>query len=435
MEPDHNEILPVCKICQKEFKMFSGLLCHLTKIASCQAAYGDEYDKLKNISKQARTNKRKLDYATNHEKILEKQKKYDRDNALIISKKKNLHYVRNSSRLKEKGRVCYKENPKKKCQSVQSYKAKNQHQINKKEKDRIRHRRKLTRSRMTSADRIFVFKNDIRDGPNHVCQCCKRSLFLSGVKILSKEQVKSLEESCSDTLLSTVLNGKPLRIGLILCHNCFYIISKTQKMPRICEANGLSLDDIPPELKVTEFENQFFAKSLVFMKVKTLPSVPRMNAVYDRVINVPLTDEDIISTIEKLPRLPEKAKVIVQLKRKMELKSVEASIYVNPDKIRRAIEKLQSLDNRFYHKVSIDEHVMKQLEDHQSAEVFDEMMDDTDNVEGEIKQDNEVSVTDCSTSLIPRNMEADVVVNDKRNIPSSSPDNIINVAPGEGKSN
>ena len=390
MEQDYPNILPVCKICKKEFKMVSGLKRHLTRIEQCRTAYGEEYDQLQQLrSNQQKSNKRK-------------------------------YYVDHSEEIKDK---------------VKQYKAKNMPLILQKEKERINQKRVLSRSRMTSADRILKFKIDIKDGPNYVCQCCKRSLFLSGVKLLTNEQVKSLEESCSETLLSTVLNGMPLRKDLIMCHNCFYIVSKTQKMPRICEANGLRLDDIPPELKVNELENQFFAKSLVFMKIKTLPSVPRMNAVYDRVINVPLTDEDINSTIEKLPRLPEKAKVIVQLKRKMELKSVEASVYINPDKIRKAIEKLQSLENRFYHNVSIDEHVMKQLEVHPMAEPSDEEMDDKEIAESEKEHDKGVSLTDCSTSLIPRNMEADVVVNDKQHISITCPDSIIKVAPGEGKSN
>ena len=420
MESDHEDILPVCKICNKEFKMFSGLLTHLTRISSCKEAYGEEYDRLQSNSKQAKRNKRKLKYENDRDKHLEKQRKYDRDNAEIINKKK---------------RVRYKDNPEKKSKSVQLYRNKNRLKINEKDRNRKVQKRTQTRSRMTSADRILKFKNDIKDGPNYVCQCCKRSLFLSGVKLLSKKHVKSLEETCSDTLLSTVLNGKPLKQNLIMCHNCFFIVSKTQKMPRICEANGLQLDDIPPELKVGEIENQFFAKSLIFMKIKTLPCVPRMNAVFDRVINVPLTDDDIVSTVEKLPRLPEKAKVAIQLKRKMELKSVEASIYINPDKIRKAIQMLQSLENRFYHNVSIDESVLQQLEQIPKEQSLDEDMDENDIAENEEKHENLTSLTDCSTSLIPRNLAADVIVNDEQCIPMSSPDDAIRVAPGEGKFN
>ena len=51
--------------------MFSGLLTHLTRIDSCKTAYGKEYDRLQSISKQAKCDKRKLDYVKNREEILE----------------------------------------------------------------------------------------------------------------------------------------------------------------------------------------------------------------------------------------------------------------------------------------------------------------------------------------------------------------------------
>ena len=57
---------------------------------------------------------------------------------------------------------------------------------------------------------------------------------------------------------------------LMLCWNCYKIL-KTKKMPRINVSNGLYLDDIPEELKLTELEQQLIAKVNLFMKIKKLP--------------------------------------------------------------------------------------------------------------------------------------------------------------------
>ena len=48
-------------------------------------------------------------------------------------------------------------------------------------------------------------------------------------------------------------------------------------------------------------ENQLIAKNLLFMKLKKLPR-SRMGCMVDRVINVPLTDEQIVASVQTLPR-------------------------------------------------------------------------------------------------------------------------------------
>ena len=63
-------------------------------------------------------------------------------------------------------------------------------------------------------------------------------------------------------------------------------------MPSISVSNGLSVDPIPEELQITDLEEQFIARCLIFMKVVRLPK-SRMHAVKDRIINVPMTEDDI----------------------------------------------------------------------------------------------------------------------------------------------
>ena len=72
-------------------------------------------------------------------------------------------------------------------------------------------------------------------------------------------------------------------------------------MPLMCFKNGLEFSPIPECLKLHDLESQMLALDLVFIKVRQLPktNMPIMN---DRVINVPINDEDIAKSVQSLPR-------------------------------------------------------------------------------------------------------------------------------------
>ena len=99
-------------------------------------------------------------------------------------------------------------------------------------------------------------------------------------------------------------------------------------------ANGLSLVKIDDnDLNLTELENNLIAKKILFQKVFKLPKT-RMAAVKDKLVNIPLNDEDVINTIKNLPRTPTEAGLLeVKLKRKMEYKNYHQYEYISPDKI------------------------------------------------------------------------------------------------------
>ena len=87
--------------------------------------------------------------------------------------------------------------------------------------------------------------------------------------------------------------------NVILCHTCLRVI-KTKKVPSINITNGLQLENVPEELKLTQLEQQLIAKSLLFLKVKKLPTT-RMKANHDIIINVPVESQDVSKTLSKLP--------------------------------------------------------------------------------------------------------------------------------------
>ena len=76
----------------------------------------------------------------------------------------------------------------------------------------------------------------------------------------------------------------------------------------------------------------------------------RWTVLSDRIVNVPISDEDIINTVKLLPRTPTEARLIgVSLKRKQEYKSSHRRQLINPAKILRTLKLLKEAGNPYYH--------------------------------------------------------------------------------------
>jgi len=86
---------------------------------------------------------------------------------------------------------------------------------------------------------------------------------------------------------------------LRVCHNCLTSIKKS-KVPKLLVSNGLRLDQVPPELELTNLEHQLMARSLLFMKVKKL-LISGMKAMVDKVTTVPIEENTVSNTTSMLP--------------------------------------------------------------------------------------------------------------------------------------
>ena len=96
-------------------------------------------------------------------------------------------------------------------------------------------------------------------------------------------------------------------------------------MPPMSVRNNLELDQLSENLILTELEGVLIAKLIPFQKIYQLPK-SRWTALKDRIINVPINDEDIVKTVNLLPRTPKEAELIgVSLKRKLEYKGKHKS--------------------------------------------------------------------------------------------------------------
>ena len=110
------------------------------------------------------------------------------------------------------------------------------------------------------------------------------------------------------------------RTDYYICKTCIRHM-KAKKMPPMSVKNKLRLETQDESLKLTELEGSLIAKNLIFQKIYQLPK-SRWTALTDKIINVPITNEDILNTVESLPRTPKEAGLIgVALKRKLEYNS------------------------------------------------------------------------------------------------------------------
>ena len=112
--------------------------------------------------------------------------------------------------------------------------------------------------------------------------------------------------------------------------------------------NGLKIYPHDPELELTELEGNLIAKRIVFMKIFQLPK-SRWTALKDKVINVPVQEDDIVNTISSLPRTPTEAGLIeVDLKRKVEYKNSHIKQLIDPTKCYKMLELLKKKRNPYY---------------------------------------------------------------------------------------
>ena len=183
------------------------------------------------------------------------------------------------------------------------------------------------------------------------------------------------------------------------------------------------------------------------MQIGQLP-VSRMRKITNRVILVPLEDEDINRTIETLPRKFDDAQLIeVNLKKMLSLKEPYAQSYISPHKLTKAIQKFQELGNQHYLGVKIDneyslrdevDEMVSEGEPTETNEGEDKETDDqeeNDNMLGNVKdyQSDQSSYT-CMVKENPECMVHENTGYDDMTVKKNSTSkNSVTIAPGENK--
>ena len=217
------------------------------------------------------------------------------------------------------------------------------------------HRAEATRKRndrtnfqmkVTQTDRVRKFKRAVMFGPIFVCSCCHVKHFESNVTLIDKNYESKLLEKYPECFTECVRYFVNVMINedakIYFCKTCI-VYMKSRRVPPMSVCNSLDVVSInDPDLKLTELENNLIALRIMFQKIYYLPK-SRWTALKDRVINIPIEKENVINTIEKLPRLPlESGLVEVKLKRKLDYTNNHKREFVDPNKIFKALDHLKA---------------------------------------------------------------------------------------------
>jgi hypothetical protein len=219
--------------------------------------------------------------------------------------------------------------------------------LSKYEKEAQKKKRRL----WTAQDRLREFKEATKYNAIFICSCCHRRMFHSNVEIITQKLKDNINgrkaghfRDCVEMDIETPINGKN---DCYICKTCIEHM-KNQKMPPMSAKNNLKLSKQDASLQLTELEGSLIAKNLIFQKIYQLPK-SRWTALTDRIINVPINNEDILNTVESLPRTPREAGLIgVSLKRRLEYKNIHKRQLVDPEKIVRMLDLLQKSGNPHY---------------------------------------------------------------------------------------
>ena len=219
--------------------------------------------------------------------------------------------------------------------------------LSRKENEAQKKKRKL----WTAMDRLKEFKEATKYNAIFICSCCHRRLFESNVEVITEKLKDEINTKkcghfldCIEEEIVTPINGKN---DCYICKTCIGHM-KARNIPPMSVRNNLSLEPQDEDLQLTELEGALISKNLIFQKIFQLPK-SRWTALKDKIINVPINDEDILNTVESLPRTPHEAALIgISLKRKLEYKNTHKRQLINPKKIIRMLDKLKKAGNPHY---------------------------------------------------------------------------------------
>ena len=243
------------------------------------------------------------------------------------------------------------------------------------------------------SDRLREFREATMYSAVFICTCCQQRMFQSNVCLYTDELEKNINsikhghtQACIERSIETCMNGQTRKF---ICLTCVRHMKK-KKIPPMSAMNGLKLKETDKEMKdqeleLTELEGTLIAKNIIFQKIYQLPK-SRWTALKDKLINIPLTDNDILNTLEQMPRTPNNAGLIgVALKRKKEYTNTHKHQLINPSKLFRVLEKLKSKGNPYYQ--FYDDHNEYKTRCKMSDPVgYDVMFYENDSVQGDIDE-------------------------------------------------
>ena len=277
------------------------------------------------------------------------------------------------------------------------------------EKSRTRLKSKTELNKTESLRRRQFFEA-IRDGPIYSCVCCRRIRFKKQVCIFEEDKI--IEKSSSPIIIEKAIGNPPDNMKVkgnhYICTVCNQTVSKW-RIPAMSNKNNLDIVDFVDLdgniIHLTEMENALIAKNILFQMFVQLPK-SRWTATRKQIVSVPVFDQDIINTINSLPRTPSEGGIVkVQLKRKKSMKNTHMEKYISIPKILKALSTLKRLGNKHYESVQFDTSIKEKwkTEDPDGYEMVfgnDGKKDEEDVVDPDDINDNEESDDDDDDATI-----------------------------------
>ena len=351
---ENEEIANECYVCKKTCK---SVLSHVAKAKKCQEKYPKHLlDQLRSNSRKKRiqyvAEQNKKDYAENRSERIKRRKVAYEENKPKEQATMSAYYVKNAPERKSKAKENYVKTAPERKSKAKEYYAKTAAQKKSRAKANYAKNKPLRKRQMKDnyikvkaqickdfPSKLKSFFKEIQHGPVYPCVCCNRDMFKRGVKKVTRAFLSILKkndlESCVKLNSSLLIDGH-----YYICSSCHSTLKNKKKMPNICFQNGLDVSEVPDCLKLTDLENQLISKNLIFIKVFPSPR-SRYAVMHDRIVNVPIPDDDVIKTVETLPRNDDSSGLIkVQLKRKLEFQAHKEEM-IRPDMLTDAVNYLK----------------------------------------------------------------------------------------------
>ena len=312
-----------CLNCGKKFKH---IYLHIKGNSTCGEKYEVESERKKYNAYMSEANKKSREKAKkeNPEDYAKKNKSYQTENRV-----------------------------KRKTANPKDYAEKNNKNVRKCKENKLR----------TMEGRIAAFRRSVRYGAIFPCVCCHRVMFEQQVSKYSGK-VKIAIESVEGLFESAI--GQLDRVRKVfgdyyLCSTCKSYLCKKKTMPPMSHLNNLEVKHVGQKIgdytltkediensRLTDLEQSLIARSLIFMKIHQLPK-SRMGCMKDRLIYVPINENDVLNNLDTVIRTPSEAGILpVKVKRKLEYKQSYQEEYVSIPKIVASLRLLHKLKHPSY---------------------------------------------------------------------------------------
>ena len=319
-------------------------------------------EKLQEKRKEARTryreaNKESLrikqaEYDSQHrpEKRL-KQAEYDSQHGPKRRKQQADHYRQHTPQKLEKQAEHYKQHTPQKLKKQAEYDS--QHKQQKRARDAAS--LEFLKKNHGKIGRLKDFRQSQREGLTYVCASCCRLWFGSSVVDVKNKRCK-LSPDILDPLKVSPEDKLP---STFLCGTCKKYL-KAKKLPPLAAKNGLAIESMPDDLKLSELEAVLCSRNIIFVKIHSLPK-NWSKGTKDKVVNVPINSDDLRNTFDKIttfPRQPSEGGLLpvpVKFKRKLSYKGNHLARNIDPEKVVGAAQHFKDIGHPLYQDIEINQ--------------------------------------------------------------------------------